>query len=399
MRPGITIQHAREVARDSDAVRGDVMGLIGVIPQGRWPRGMSHGDHLELRLTSHAELLGEPARVLVDPVTRRAVRSFFENGGRLCFLFGVCIESEQDLMVDDPFDGVLNGLLYRLRGDEEIALLSMPVLAYLGVDRTRQVPISAGDGVIARLVAHCAEMNNRFLIVDPPRDLHERGLLAWAEALRDRCGVHACYGAIYYPWLKCGEEIFPPGGAVGGLYARVEAAHEPFGVGWPPANELLRGVTHPEVELRWSETGELSAAGINPILTQPARGVVVWGARTMSRDEKWLHINARRTVSVVAEQLRRDSAWVVFENQRPDLWKMVERLVKSRLEQVWEAGLLTGDRAGSDYAVQCDSELNPPAVRDAGEIHVRVVFRPISTTEHIVLEMRLGSGEVETGGL
>lgn len=399
MRPGITIQHAREVSRDSAAVRGDILGLIGVVPQGRWPRGSLHGDFIELRLTAHAELMQEARRVLIDPVSRRAVRSFFENGGRLCYLFGVCVESEQDLMVQDPFDDVFGGLLYRLRSDEEIALLSMPVLSYLPVEYGDGPPRAAGDNMLGRLLEHCAEMNNRFLVIDPPRDLHGDALLAWCRALRARAAQHASYGAAYYPWLRSGEEEFPPSGPVTGLYARVEAAHEPFGMGWPPANDMLRGVTHPSLDVRWSETSALQQAGLNPILTQPARGVVVWGARTLSQEDPWLHINARRIVSAVAEQLRRDSSWVVFENQRPELWKMVERLVGARLTQVWEAGLLTGDRAGSDYSVQCDSELNPPEVRDAGEVNVRVVLRPISTTEHIVLEMRLGSGEVEIGGL
>jgi hypothetical protein len=59
---------------------------------------------------------------------------------------------------------------------------------------------------------------------------------------------------------------------------------------------------------------------------------------------------------------------------------------------------LTGDRAGLEYDVKCDAELNPLEVRNAGLVNVKVVLRPISTTEHIVVEMRLGQGDVEMGG-
>ena len=175
-----------------------------------------------------------------------------------------------------------------------------------------------------------------------------------------------------------------------GLYTRVEREHQPFGVRWPPANEVLHGVTEPTVEVKWKDSGALTEAGVNPILVQPARGVVVWGARTMSRDPKWIYINSRRIVSYVSEQLRRDSEWVVFENQRPELWAQVTRMVRTRLDSLWSAGLLTGDQAGAEYMVQCDSELNPPALRDAGQINVKVLIRPISTAEYIVVDLKLG---------
>src|SRR5690606_40584509 len=56
-------------------------------------------------------------------------------------------------------------------------------------------------------------------------------------------------------------------------------------------------------------------------------------SRTLSRDPRWMHINARRIVSFIAEQLRRDSEWIVFENQRPELYEIVQRRVRSRSEE------------------------------------------------------------------
>jgi hypothetical protein len=141
----------------------------------------------------------------------------------------------------------------------------------------------------------------------------------------------------------------------------------------------------------WKSTDRLAAAGVNPLLTQPGRGVVIWGARTLSDDPKWCYINSRRIVSYVTEQLRRDSEWVVFEHQRPELWKIVSRMVRTRLDSFGRAGLLTGEEAGLDYLVQCDAELNPPEVRDAGQLHVRVLMRPIFMAEFIEVELRLGA--------
>jgi len=379
-------------------VRSDVTGFIGIVTRDRWPAGAETGDFFELALSNYADLMSHPARHFYDPVTRRAVRSFFENGGQNCILFGLCLESEQDLMVNDPFDVSFYSLMDRLRGQEDIGILVMPVLAYLpysfDAKGRAQIPY---EPVIQLLLSHCEEMNNRFLILDTPGDLHETQLTRWVRELREKMAPVASFGAMYYPWLKAGDELLPPSGCVAGLYARVDRAHAPFGVHWPPANEEVWGITHASVELTHAEAGELNELGINPILAQPARGVVVWGARTLSKDRKWIHINSRRVVSFISEQLRRDAEWVVFENQRPELWQIITRMVSSRLDQLWNAGLLSGDRAGSEYIVQCDREINTPELVDAGYLNVRVMLRPISTAESIVVELRLGSGGSSVG--
>jgi len=389
LRPGITIQHARELVRDTGLVRSDVTAFIGIIPRLRWPRGAQSGDFVELPLTSHADLLSNPGRAIFDPVTRRAVKSFFENGGLSCRVIGLCVASQKDLLVDDPFSVLFQPLLERLRGDEDIGILTMPVLAYAPVEFEGMDAKVLAQPVMELFLTHCREMNNRFVIFDTPRDLHELPLRRWVRRFRKKNETVASYGAIYYPWLMAGDEMFPPSGAMAGIFARVEKAHDPFGVHWPPANELVQGVTHPAVPILWKESGTLADANINPILNQPGSGVVVWGARTLSEDPRWIHINSRRIVSFICEQLRRDSEWAVFENQRPELWKILERIVRNRLDMLWEAGLLAGDQPGLEYLVKCDAELNPPEVRDAGQVHVNVVLRPIATAESIVVELRL----------
>ncbi len=391
MRPGILIQHAREQRGDTDLVRSDVAGFVAVIPKRRWPPGANVGDFVDQPLTAFGELGHTQAAALVDPVTVRAVELFFANGGERCHVLGLCVESERDLVDESSFDRTFRSLFDHLRGEENLGLLAMPILAYLPIAADRNGPVVPAMAVIHLMLDHCREMNNRFFIVDPPQDLHEHHLLKWVDTLRTSAGESASFGAIYYPWLMDGDETMPPSGAVAGIYARVEVEQAPFGMRWPPANQVLRGITHPAVEIRWREGDRFVDAHVNPILTQPARGVVIWGARTLSRDPRWVHINSRRIASVVAEQLRRDSEWVVFETQRPELWEIVARTVRTRLDQMWTAGLLTGEQAGTDYEVTCDAELNPPEVRDAGQVNVRVLMRPISTTEFIVVELRLGS--------
>jgi len=391
LRPGITVQHTREEAVASDLVRGDITAFIGVTPRSRWPRGAVLGDFLEKRITHWDDLVTSPVVTFVDPYTVRAVQQFFQNGGKEARLFGVCATSEAALTSSDPWNDFAFALIDKLRTDDDIGLIVMPILAWIPVQyEPSGRPIVPAQPMIELFAKHCMEMPLRFLVLDAPRDLHDALLTRWVAELRESLGPAAPFVAIYYPWLQNGDDVFPPSGAIAGMYARVEHEHPPFGVYWPPANQVLHHVTHPSVPLKWREGDALVDVHINPILTQPTRGVVVWGARTLSNEPRWMHINARRVVSLVTEQLRRDCEWIVFESQSPELWEVGARIVRNRLDQMWSAGLLTGDRAGAEYLVRCDAELNPPEVRDAGQINVHVELRPVGTTEFIVVELRLG---------
>lgn len=394
MKPGISVQHTALPTRRFGMVRCDVAGVIGFVPKTRWPRDAVMGDVVELSFRRNVELLEHPLRGLFDPAALRAVQAFFDNGGDQVYLLGVCIDDQRDLHAPTGALSVLGPLLQNLRGNEDIALLACPAAAYMRFDisSTGQVTGHA-DALYRELLGHCQEMTNRFLLIDAPKDLHGAGLVSWVLQLRKEGLEPYGFGALYYPWLRHRDELMPPSGAMMGLYARTEREHDPYGVVWPPANIPLRGVTHPALDLEWSEATELAALSINPIVSQPNRGVIVLGARTLSRDPKWEFINARRIVSLIAEQLRRDNEWVVFERNDPNIWKILERDVRARLDEFWERGMLTGAAAGRDYEVRCDTETNPKEDREAGRLNVLVRVRPITTTEHITIDLRLSAAD------
>ncbi len=392
MRPGILIQHNSTPQRARALVRCDIAGLMGFVFRSRWPAEATAGDFIQIPLRRWEELSAHPQHDLVDPVTRRAVRSFFENGGDELHVFVACVEDESALHGAGLAEGVLAPLFERLRVEEDIALLAVPVLAYMRCEVSRLGRVSwRGEALVDELLAHCRQMNNRFLVLDAPRGLHGELLGRWFEEFRARDPGTRSWGAVYYPFLMAGDECFPPSGAMLGVYARMERERQPTGIAWPPANVTVRGATHTEVEMDWSEVGAVGELGINPLLVAPGRGVVVWGARTMSTDPTFTFINSRRIVSMVGEQLRRDNEWAVFEPNETGLWKIVERDVLARLEQLWNAGLLSGARALEEYSVECNGSTNPLVVRDRGELHVAVKLKPVGATEQILIDLRLGA--------
>jgi hypothetical protein len=393
MRPGLSIQHTSLPGPSQGQVRCDIGALLGFLEEARWPEGASSGDFLELELQHYRDLEDSPDRNFFSEPTRRAAQSFFENGGRTLKLFAVCIPSLDELKLPSSSEGPLLPLFDRLRTEEEIALLAVPEAAYARCEVARVGTVrSEADNLYRLLLAHCREMINRFLIIDSPRGLHGELVLRWFDQLKGIDPHVAGYGAAYYPWLKNRDDVFPPSGAIIGLFARMELEHPPSGVGWPPANAPLYGATHTEVELDWGEAGQITDSGLNPLVVQPCRGVVVWGARTLSTDPTWRFINSRRIVSMITEQLRRDNEWAVFEINSRSLWKTIERDVLVRLDQFWQAGIISGTRSQEEYSVECSEATNPLALREAGQLNVRVSLKPVGTTERILIDMRLGGG-------
>ncbi len=391
-RPGVSVEHRSLPARQSGHVRCDVGGIIGFMRRMEWPEGASAGDFVEVTLRRYAELIEHPQELLFDGPSRRAAKCFFENGGDEVHLFAVCIDDDSDLKAPNPDDGPLKPIFDRLRAEDDIAIIACPAAAYLRCEVLRSGAVrSDADELYEVLLEHCQHMTNRFLILDAPRGLHGDLLLRWCRDFQQRKPEHKAFGAVYYPWLRAGDALFPPSGAVMGAYARNELTRPPWGVGWPPANLPLLGITHTEVELDWTESGIIGESGINPFVIQPGRGVVIWGARTLSLEPRWLFINARRTVSAVTEQLRRDTEWAVFEVNSQGLWKLIERDCLVRLEEFWTAGLLAGDRPGLEYSVECSQVNNPMVARDSGQLNVYVRLRPVGTTERIFIDLRLGA--------
>lgn len=358
-----------------------MLALIGVIPREQWPAGATPGDYRHLPL---GDATHRPDDLLVDPVTRAAAAAFLANGGREGHVVAVCLDRARSLYKPDvAVNGVLAPALSHIAGLDTVGLLAMPGLAYL--------PAAHSIGPWAALLDHCRQFGARFLMVDPPRHLDGTDLQAWCRQLADQAGPAASHGAVYHPWLQHGEHAVPPSGAVAGQYALIERTHSPFGFRWPPANHPLRAVDHPALELGAAELDAMVEAHVNPIVTAPGRGVVVRGARTLARTGPCRFVNTRRIASAVAEQLRRDSEWALFEDHGPSLWPILTRTLGARLDQLTSSGVLAGASDRAAYRVQCDAELNPPAAQAAGRVHVRVELQPISTTERIVIDLQLGA--------
>ena len=257
------------------------------------------------------------------------------------------------------------------------------------------------------MLTHCLLMKDRFAVLDTPARLEPDALVKKYQPFRGDAGQ---YGAVYYPWIYVPEplpgppvRLVPPSGHIAGVFARVDLS---VGVQKPPANEILEEVRGVEFEVDQPIHGWLNDEGVNVIRPYPGRGVRVAGARTLvppnSPDLRpWRYVHVRRLVLMIEESIDQSTQWLVFEPNRPEKWRDVDRVVRAFLEDQWRRGRLDGATADEAFRVTCDETSNPPTEVAEGRMTCVIEIRPPEPSEFVIVRLgrRVGeTGVVEFGG-
>lgn len=274
-----------------------------------------------------------------------------------------------------------------LEAIEEITLVCVPDLmsGYLSGQLSRD-DVKA---VQLAVMAHCELMRDRFAILDPLPNMTPQQINDWRMK---EANYDSQFAALYYPWITVANPLagngtpsmikIPPSGHLAGVYARVDTER---GVHKAPANEIVRGVVGLETQITKGEQDVLNPNGINCIRSFPGRGIRVWGARTLSSDASWRYINVRRLFSNVEESVYGGMHWAVFEPNDSGLWSRVVRDISAFLKNVWMSGALFGASPEEAFFVKCDAELNPPEVRDVGQLIIEVGMAPVKPAEFVII--------------
>ncbi|MGW8319779.1 MAG: phage tail sheath family protein [Candidatus Promineifilaceae bacterium] len=243
------------------------------------------------------------------------------------------------------------------------------------------------------MITHCELMRYRFAVIDAPPGLNAQQAKEW----RNYVNFDSSFAAMYYPWIRVADlsgggstsKLVPPSGHVVGIYNRTDSER---GVHKAPANEIVRGAIDLEMSLSRGEQDTLNPIGVNCIRTFPGRGIRVWGARTLSSDGSWRYINVRRLFIVVEASIDRGMQWVVFEPNDQNLWARVRRDSRAFLTTIWSSGALFGTSPAEAFYVKCDEELNPPEVRDLGQLIVEIGICPVKPAEFVIFRISQWAG-------
>ena len=118
----------------------------------------------------------------------------------------------------------------------------------------------------------------------------------------------------------------------------------------------------------------------------------MWGARTLSSDPAWRYVNVRRLFNYVEKSIERGTQWVVFEPNDPDLWARVRRDVGAFLTGVWRERRAVRPHRREAFFVKCDAEINPPDVRDRGQLIIEIGMAPVKPAEFVIFRLSQFAG-------
>jgi phage tail sheath protein FI len=176
-----------------------------------------------------------------------------------------------------------------------------------------------------------------------------------------------------YRWI-------PLNGDTAGLCARTDLERDPW---FSPAG-FNRGQIKNVVKLAWnptkSERDSLYKAGVNPIVTFPGEGTVLYGDKTLlSRPSAFDRINVRRLFIVLEKAIARAARSSLFEFNDEFTRSQFVNLVEPFLRDV------QGRRGIFDYRVVCDTTNNTPEVIDRNEFVGDIYIKPARSINFIQL--------------
>ncbi len=410
--PGVYIEEIDRRVRPIEAAPTSITAFIGVTAEASRKEIDTRGDDMKSKRRVVENLLNKVVPVpnwsyfvdffggfLEDAYLPDAVYGHFSNGGDTCYVMSV--HAVRELKAHEQVKPFLSVEDILGNDDERTGLAGIKVLeivnlvvcpdCFYGYDAADEKSVERVKTIQTKIINHCEE-TFRFAILDMPPRLSAAEAEKWREETTNFDSKHA---AVYYPWIEiphpsgAGTKFVPPSGYVSGIYHRSD---EMYGVHKAPANEVLRGVVGLDGWLTHHEHARLNRMGVNCLRAFPGMGIRVWGARTLSSDQAWRYINVRRLFNMIAESLDRDLLWVVFEPNDRFLWAFVRRDVSAFLRQVWQSGALIGTSQEEAFYVKVDEEINPPAVRDAGQLIIEIGIAPVKPAEFIVLRLSQWAG-------
>ncbi len=312
-----------------------------------------------------------------------AVRLFFEHGGRQCHV----------VRIARPRSGSVTAASFIGSGSGS----SATGLAALGDIQGGLLLAAPGSAALRRIDQRRAVRRELLAWCEQRRD--SMALLTGAEdntptnELAERTDHDSRFSGWYYPWLQVpGATAGSPNqavsaeGAIAGLIARTDADR---GVHTAPANLQLtgsvRGLTH---QVTVAEQGVLNPEGINCLRPFPGR-LLVWGARTTSRDPEWRYINVSRLLMRIEASIVRSMEWVRAEPNGPRLWTSIRSQIDTFLFDLWRDGALTGATTQEAWFVRCDQTTMTQDDIDAGRLVCMIGVAPVRPAEFLVLNVSL----------
>lgn len=176
-----------------------------------------------------------------------------------------------------------------------------------------------------------------------------------------------------YRWI-------PLNGDIAGLCARTDYTADP----WYSPGGFNRGQIKNVVKLGYnpgpSDRDALYAAGINPVVSFPGQGTVLYGDKTMlAKPSAFDRINVRRLFIVLEKAIAVAAKYQMFEFNDSFTRAQFKNLVEPFLRDV------QGRRGVTDFRVKCDEANNTGEVIDRNEFVADIFIKPARAINFVTL--------------
>lgn len=172
----------------------------------------------------------------------------------------------------------------------------------------------------------------------------------------------------------------PCNGDVAGLCLQTTETSEPW---FSPAG-FQRGNLRNAIKLAYTpnktQRDRLYSARVNPIVSFPGQGVVLYGDKTAQGfASAFDRINVRRLFLTIERVISGAAKAQLFEQNDESQRALFLNIVEPYLRDV------QGRRGVTDFLVKCDTQNNPPESVDRGEFYAEIFVKPTRTINYITL--------------
>lgn len=204
----------------------------------------------------------------------------------------------------------------------------------------------------------------------------------------DNFNENSSYVATYANWLNVYDKWnskyrwIPASGHVSGIYANTDDVSEAW---FAPAG-LNRGILNNIRKLAWNpvkgERDILYKNGLNPIVSFPGQGKVVWGQKNMlDKTSAFNRVNVRRLFIIIGKAISTSLKYFLFEPNdtftRLSIINMIDPFLRD----------IVARRGIFDYLIVCDERNNTAERIDRNELWCDIYIKPTRTAEFIVLNL------------
>ena len=184
-----------------------------------------------------------------------------------------------------------------------------------------------------------------------------------------------------YRWI-------PLNGDIAGLCVNTDQVRDPW---YSPAG-FNRGAIKNAIKLAWSpnktQRDTLYSAGVNPVVTFPGQGTVLFGDKTLqAKPSAFDRINVRRLFIVLEKAIAKAAQYSLFEFNDEFTRAQFVALVTPFLRDV------QGRRGITDFRVVCDTTNNTQQVIDSNQFVGDIYIKPARSINFIQLNfVAVGTG-------